>query len=99
MRFFCNLLVGIPLFGLFAGAVLLIVQSFTESGGYWLKELSFCQEAQHWYVQDGSLVREMSSSLLFACDLPNGALLILVSILLGLISIPLATAIARAKKF
>ena len=41
----------------------------------------------------------MTSNLLLACDLPNGAVVILSSLLVAIIAIPTATLIARVRKF
>jgi len=99
MRLFCNFLIGLPLFGLFTGTFMLIFESFSRHSSYWLKGLRNCQEPRQWFVNEGGLLEDMTSNLLLSCDLPNGALVILASLLVAILSIPTATFIARVKKF
>jgi vacuolar-type H+-ATPase subunit I/STV1 len=96
MRTLCNLLIGIPIFGLVAGSILLVVQAaflIEPDFGSW----NVFGELLKWLVRivpghESHTIRELIENL------PMASHMMISSILIGLFSIPAGLALNRIRE-
>ncbi len=94
MKFICNVLVGLPLLGLLAGAGMFLVdavRNFGQGPRQWEPCMNFLQ----WLFQKWSIWDKTSALTLMYCDLSLGAHIALASIVLGCLFIPLGLLLSR----
>ncbi len=97
MRFLCNFLVGLPLLGLFTGSIIFLVQSiqrFNEGPQQWAP----CMNLLQWLLNKWNILQEMSAFTAMYCDFSPGAHLVIISILIGIVTIPLGLLLSRTLK-
>ncbi len=94
MRFLCNFLIGMPLLGLFVGSIIFLVQSiqhFSDGPQQWAP----CMNLLQWLFNKWNIWEEMSAFTAMYCDFSPGAHLVILSILLGIITIPIGLLLSR----
>lgn len=94
MRFFCNLLIGLPLLGLLVGSSIFLydsISSFTAGPTEWAP----CSRFLQWLFRKWNVWDSMASFTDMYCDLSFGAHIAIASFLIGCITIPIALALAR----